>query len=130
MTSVFSCEELQQPYKFSSVLLPTKNDCLLYVLSRTKFNGFGHDQTLLQMAKNVEKVWIDADCCPYTQNHIVHLFKKEIWDKYLYLLREKHLPGSGSLGKRSHKKKRSVKDKQILHSTKEKEFSYAGLPSK
>ena len=85
---VFNFEELQQQYKFSRVLLPTKNDCLRFVLSRTKYNGVSHDQAVLQMAKEVQKIWNDADCCPFSYTYVTKQFKKEIWDKYNYLLRE------------------------------------------
>ena len=101
---VFSFEELQQQFNFSPILLPTKTECLRFVLSRTKYNGEAHDKAVLKMAREIQKIWIDADCCPFSYPYIVQQFKKEIWDNYLYLLREKQLPGSGSLLKRSHKK--------------------------
>ena len=56
MTSIYSEAELRKQYKFSPVRLPTKNDCLLYVVSRTKFNGFKHDEAIRKMAIEVEKI--------------------------------------------------------------------------
>jgi len=114
-TDVYSIDELQKQYNFSPVLLPTKSDCLLYVLSRTKYNGIGHDVAVRKMAKDVQKIWIDADCCPYSDVYIANtLFKKEVWDKYLYLLREKRLPEKTlqqDTRKRSHKKNPSKPNK-------------------
>ena len=50
------------------------------------------------------EVWNKANCCPYTQKHIVTLFEKNVWDKYSFLLREKRLLGDENTTKRSHKK--------------------------
>ena len=85
-----------------------KTDCMLYVVSRTHFKNNlykqTHDTIVLELARKVEEVWNNADCCPYTFKYIAKLFDKEIWQKYLFLKRENYLPGSANLGKRSHKK--------------------------
>ena len=83
------------------------NDCLLYVLSRTTKEAKREKtrvQAVWDLAKIVQDVWDAADCCPYRRKHIVKLFEKNVWNKYTYLLREKHLPGDENTSKRSHKK--------------------------
>lgn len=47
-----------------------------------------------EMAIEVGKIWNDADCCPYSRNHIITLFEKEVWSVYKYVLREKCLPST------------------------------------
>ena len=104
---VFKDDELSRFYVFSNKKLPTVNDCLLYVLSRTNKDGKRNQtrqQIIWELAKIVEDVWNKADCCPYTRKHIVTLFEKNVWDKYTFLLREKRLPGDENTTKRSHKK--------------------------
>ena len=104
---VFKDDELSRFYVFSNKKLPTVNDCLLYVLSRTNKDGKRNQtrqQIIWELAKIVEDVWNKADCCPYTWKHIVTLFEKNVWDKYTFLLREKCLPGDENTTKRSHKK--------------------------
>ena len=101
---VFKDDELSRFYMFSNKKLPTVNDCLLYVLSRTNKDAKRsqtRQQIIWELAKIVE------DCCPYSQKHIVALFEKNVWDKYTFLLREKRLPGDESTIKRSHKRDRS-----------------------
>ena len=93
---VFKDDELSRFYVFSNKKLPTVNDCLLYVLSRTNKDAKRsqtRQQIIWELAKIVEDVWNKADCCPYTRKHIVTLFEKNVWDKYTFLLREKRLPG-------------------------------------
>ena len=45
--------ELGAPYKLQPVLLPTKNDVLLYVLPQTK-SGRRHDPVVREMAEAVD----------------------------------------------------------------------------
>ena len=104
---VFKDDELSRFYVFSNKKLPTVNDCLLCVLSRTNKDAKRsqtRQQIIWELAKIVEDVWNKADCCPYTRKHIVTLFEKNVWDKYTFLLREKRLPGDENTTKRSHKK--------------------------
>ena len=101
---VFKDDELSKFYVFSNKKLPTVNDCLLYVISRTNKDGKRNQtrqQIIWELAKIVEDVWNKADCCPYTRKHIVTLFEKNVWDKYTFLLREKRLPGDENTIKRS-----------------------------
>ena len=80
---------------------------LTYILSRTNRDAKKsqtHQQTVGELAKTVEGIWNKADCCPYSRKHIVTLFEKNVWDKYYFLMREKHLPGDENIIKRSHKK--------------------------
>ena len=73
-------------------------------MSRTKHGSNRRDTVISDLTRNVEKIWNDADCCPFTFKHIVKVFNKEIWETYKHLQREKCLPGVEGLGKRSHKK--------------------------
>ena len=104
---VFSEEELSKIHKLNSKVLPTKNDCLLYVLTRTRHGNANYETVVNHLAKEVENIWKKADCCPFAMKSIIKAFKSEVWEKYKYMLREKVLPGSSSLTKRSHKKDNS-----------------------
>ena len=102
---VFTVEELSCPYNLSPVVLPTKNDVLRFVLSRTRFGNESHESVVSSLAREVSKVWNDADCCPVSVRSIHGIFKREVWDVYQYLIKEKHLPGIATMTmKRSHKK--------------------------
>ena len=104
---VFKDEELSRFYVFSNKKLPTVNDCLLYVLSRTNKEAKREQtrvQTIWELAKIVLDVWDKADCCPHTRKHIVTLFEKNAWNKYTYLMRENHLPRDNNTTKRSYQK--------------------------
>ena len=93
---VFKNDKLSRFYVFSNKKLPTVNDCLLYVISRTNKDGKRNQtrqQIIWELAKIVEDVWNKADFCPYTHKHIVTLFEKNVWDKYTFLLREKTFTG-------------------------------------
>ena len=89
-------------------MLPTKHDCLLYVASQTnkkKKDASTHNLAINTLAKIVEDIWNKADYCPLTQKHISKLLEQEVCKLYLYLRREKHLPGGETTGlKLSHKK--------------------------
>ena len=105
----FDDNELKKEYNFKKYVLPQKNDCLLYVISRTHTKSssrVSHNQAVRQMAVIVEKIWNDADCCPMTKKHIMKLFNESVWKPYYYLKQEKHLPSSSHAGvqQRSHKK--------------------------
>ena len=64
-----------------------------------------HNPAINNLNKIVGEICNKADCCPFTQKHISELFEQKIWKPYLYLRREKHLPGGETTGlKRSHKK--------------------------
>ena len=103
---VFHDNDLSKPFHFSKNLLPTNNDCLRYVLSRTNMSvrAMSHTEAVSLMAKSLHDIWSAADCCPYTRRHITTLFEKRVWETYLHLLREKCLPGDKTSNKRSHKK--------------------------
>ena len=103
MSEIFTQYELLQPFELPNATLPTKTECLLYVLSRT-INKIGkHDTVVLKMSRKIEDIWNNADFCPFTFKHIAELLERDIWQKYLYLKREKHLPGENAV-QRSHKK--------------------------
>ena len=90
---VFKDDELARSYVFSNKKLPTVNNSLLYVLSRTNKDAKRsqiRQQIIWELTKIVKDVWNKADCCPYTRKHIVTLFEKNFWDKYTFLLREKN----------------------------------------
>ena len=104
---VFKDDELSRFYVFPNKKLPTVNECLLYVLSRTNRDpkrSQTRQEIIWELAKIVEVVWNKADCCPYTLKHVVALFEKNVWDKNTILLREKRLAGEKDTKKRSHKK--------------------------
>ena len=114
---IFTDGELEHPYKLPPTTLPSKTDVLRFVLSRTITHKHKHDSVVRELAIEVGKIWNDADCCPYSRNHIITLFEKEVWSIYKYVLREKHLPLTSSTTpttsatdsatpakKRSHKK--------------------------
>ena len=104
MSEIFTQLELSQPFHLPDSTLPTKSECLLYVKSRL-FNRLGtRDVIVLELSRKVEQIWNKADCCPSTFKHIKSLFMTDIWEKYLYLIREKQLPGDQTGKKRSHKK--------------------------
>ena len=91
---IFTDEQLKHPYKLPPTTLPSKTDVLRFVLSRTLKHKQKHDYVVREMAIEVGKIWNDADCCPYSRNHIITLFEKEVWSVYKYVLREKCLPSS------------------------------------
>ena len=104
---VFKDDELSRFYMFSNKKLPTVNDCLLYVLSRTNKDAKRsqtRQQIIWELAKIVEDVLNKSDCCPYTRKHIVTLFDRNVWDKCTFLLREERLQGDENTTKSSHKK--------------------------
>ena len=91
----------------SEKLLPTVNDCLLYVLSRTSKhirNKITHSEAVAVLARKVEDIWKKADCCPFSRKHIMTLLVTNIWQQYCFLLRENHLSSETNVKKRSHKK--------------------------
>lgn len=109
MVDFFEESELTNHFQIRKDLLPTKGDCLLYVISRTiKVKGgtnfMKHSRAVFQLAGIVEEIWNDADCCPFARGHIVKIFDEKIWQPYLHLRREKCLPTQSSGRKRSHKK--------------------------
>ena len=104
MDTIYNADELKTPFQLPITLLPSKDDVLRYVLSRTKTTQ-KHDSVVRDMALAVSKIWNDADCCPRHWKHITAAFEKDVWSIYGYLRREGHLPGDPSPAlKRSHKK--------------------------
>ena len=103
MACFFETHELDSPYSLRKDVLPSKTDCLLYVLSRTK-REYNKISILGDLALEVYEIWDKADCCPYSVKQIKNAFEQHIWQKYLYLKREKCLPGHHLAEKRSHKK--------------------------
>ena len=105
----FNQNELDCPFNLRKDMLPTKMDCLLYVVARTGTNE-PHSSIVCELSAEIETIWKNADCCPFTEKHIANLFEQQIWGKYRYLKREGHLPGQeASSEKRSHKKKPNSK---------------------
>ena len=107
MVDFFEESELTNHFQIRKDLLPTKGDCLLYVISRTNKKAkdvMKHSSAVLKLAGIVEKIWNDADCCPFTRTHIAKIFDEKIWKPYVHLRREKCLPMQGSSRKQSHKK--------------------------
>ena len=104
MIELFTHDERSKPSFLRKDMLPTKNDCLFYVLSRTTPKAT-HHMVVWEMARELTTIWNKADCCPHVIQSIERLFDTEIWKKYNYLMREKTLPGHDGPEKRSHKKK-------------------------
>ena len=78
MSEMFTQYELLQPSELPNVTLPTKTECLLYVLSRT-INKIGkHDTVVLEITRKIEDIWNKADCCPFTFKHIAEFFERDI----------------------------------------------------
>ena len=64
-----------------------------------------HNLAVNNLAKILEDIRNEADCCHFNQKHISKLSELEVWKPYLYIRYEKHLPGGETTGlKRSHKK--------------------------
>ena len=115
MTTVdtfFTDEELQGHFQLRNDLLPTKTDCLLYVVSTTHAKSkdrMNHDFAVSQLTKAVENIWNNADCCPFSEKHIGKLFEQTIWEPYIYLRREKHLHNQSLKGPKPSQKKDPTK---------------------
>ena len=101
---VFYQHELDTIYTFTTNMLPTMHECLLYCVSRTRNRMESRALAVLDMAVLVEDICSKADCCPCSANHIGALFEKNVMQPYLYLLREKHFKGDKVQSKRSYKK--------------------------
>ena len=98
-------------------MLPTKHDCLLYVVPRTNEktkDAMTHILAINNFAEIAEDIWNKADCCPFAQEHIWKLFEQEVWKPYIYLRCEKHLPGGETTGFKQSHKKDPTKLKEIL----------------
>ena len=108
MSSFFHPGELDHPYQLKKDILPSKTDCLLYVVSRTQRGDSDRKSTVIELAREVEQIWKAADCCPLAFSNIVNVFEKHVWQVYLFLKREQHLPNQESGNKRSHKKVKST----------------------
>ena len=57
----------------------------------------------------MEDVWNKADCCPYTQKHIVTLFEKNAGDKYTFIIKRSHKKDTSKhkdRGEPTHKSRR------------------------
>ena len=83
----FNENELIGYHNFRNDLLPTKSDCPLYVISRSNRKAkypMTHGYAVNQLAKDVESIWNNGDCCPFRQKHIATLFEHEVWKPYLY----------------------------------------------
>ena len=106
MYEVFYENEVDKPYHFRNDELPTIHDCMRYVISRTNHqNRSGkHTPVVTDLAHLVNDIWTKADCCPLSVRHIVDHFEKNVYSSYVYLKREKCLPGNTLGPKRSHKK--------------------------
>ena len=62
MEDFFTDDELTKPFQIRAEVLPTKHDCLLYVITRTKaiksrtnFTNLHHDSVVLALAEKVVK---------------------------------------------------------------------------
>jgi hypothetical protein len=72
-----------------------------------------HDEVVNELAKHVWRIWEAADCCPFSWQHIVKLFEKDVWKPFKSLRREGYIEGRPSTSlckKRSHKKDPSKKN--------------------
>ena len=61
----FKEDELFQHYEFRNNMLPTKHDCLLYVVSRTnkqKKDAMTYNPAINNLTKIVEDIWNKTDC--------------------------------------------------------------------
>ena len=100
--------EVLKPFELSRRILPSKHECLLYVVSLSNqcARKISHKSAVYRLAKLCEEIWNKADCCAYWDKTIIKLFESEIWDKYKFLLRELYLPWESlpSTRKRSIKK--------------------------
>ena len=73
MACFFETHELDSPYSLRKDVLPSKTDCLLYVLSRTK-REYNKISILGDLALEVYEIWDKADCCPYSVKQIKNAF--------------------------------------------------------
>ena len=75
----FSQDELDHEHSLRKDMLPTKTDCLLYVVSRTVAGTHVRHVTVVrELANEVDTIWTNmADCCPFTEKYIsVSVFKE------------------------------------------------------
>ena len=95
-----------KPFELSDRLLPTKHDCLLYVLSQTNQHAekMSPKSVVCRLPKLAEEIWNKVDCSPSSNKTITKLFESGIWDNYKSLIREHYLPRESfpSTRKRSH----------------------------
>ena len=63
-------------------VLPTKNDVLLYLYTRNQGKNSLRDEVLREIDRKVVKLTEKADFCPFSWQHVVKLFEKEVWSKY------------------------------------------------
>ena len=78
MSEILIQYELLQPFELPNATLPAKNECLLYILSRTINKIGGHDTVVLEMSRKLEDICNKADCCPFTFKHIAELFERDM----------------------------------------------------
>ena len=69
-----------QHYEFHNNTLPSKHDCLLYVVSQTNKtkDAMTLNSAINSLTKIVEDTWNKTDCCLFSQKLISKLFEKEI----------------------------------------------------
>ena len=77
MNEIFTQYELLQPFELPNTTLPTKTECLLYVLSRTMNKIGKHDTAVLEISRKIEDLWNKADCFPFIFKHIAELFERD-----------------------------------------------------
>ena len=61
---LFNQLDLEQPYQLIQDVLPTKNECLRYVLSRTSNKLVSHTTAVRDLTKEVHALWNRGQCCP------------------------------------------------------------------
>ena len=105
-TKIIKDNKVLKPFELSNRLLPTKHDCLLYVLSQTNqyAEKMSPKSVVRRLPKLAEEIWNKVDCSPSSNKTITKLFESGIWDNYKSLIREHYLPRESlpSTRKRSH----------------------------
>ena len=79
---LFNQLDLEQPYQLIQDVLPTKNECLRYVLSRTSNKLISHTTAVRDLTKEVHALWNRGQCCPKELRHLTSSFEKDVWKKY------------------------------------------------
>ena len=87
---LFSPEELERYSKLSTKTLPTVNEALLFVLSKTSCTAdtrMSHTQAVRSLASEVQDIWFKADCCPHKTEAIVYRFDNKVWKNYVQFMK-------------------------------------------
>ena len=97
---IINNHELLTQFELFRRVLPTKHDCLLYVISQTNqyAEKMSRKSVVHRLVKVVEEIWNKVGCCTVVYIQIglllnAKLFESEIWGKYKFLQHEHYLPG-------------------------------------